>query len=552
MHRVAVIGASAAGLRCAARLARLRPEWRITVVEARTVFSDAACGLPYVLSGDIDEADDLRRTSWGALRDVDFFRDAKGIEVLAGWRAVAVDPAARSLTVRSGKLERTLRWDDLVIATGARPRRLPRQPRHPLVSVFHTREDMAPLKRALVEGAIEHVAVIGAGPVGCELAEAFTSLWGAEVTLVEAAATPLPTLVDGEIGALVKAVLERNGVRVLCKSPVRSLSVKDGKVQLAAGGHRLTADAAVVAVGVEPAVELAASAGVALGLTGAIAVDERLATSVEHVWAAGDCVEVRHAVTGRPAHLPFGSLANRQGRVLANVLAGLPDRFGPVAGAFAVKVFDLNIAAAGCSATMARAHGLDPEAVWITTEDRAHYWPEKQEMHLELVVDRATREILGVAAAGTGEVVKRVDVAAQYLLQRATVDQLARLEHAYAPPYAPALDPLAVAAFVALDVEEGTAPVSPLAQLDGAAVLDVRSPAEQRSLPIQDAEVVAIPFEELRGRIEEVSTDHSWIVVCERGTRSAEAVRWLRRRGADARYLGGGMLWRSAARGEAP
>ncbi len=547
MRRIVVVGASAAGLRCAARLKRLRPSWGVTVVEERTAFSDAACGLPYVLSGDIDDVDELRRTSWGALRDRRFFEEVKGLEILDGWRATVIDTERHRLAIRSGRLERELAWDELVLATGARPRRLPKQPRHALVRCFHTRDDLIPLKKALIEGRIGHVAVIGAGLVGCELAEAFLSLWGADVTLIEAANAPLPMIVDREIGALVGAHLEAQGVELLCGSPVRSIRVVDGRVRITVGDATVTADAAVVAAGVEPSADLAAHAGVALGITGAIAVDSSLATSVEHIWAAGDCIEVRHAVTGEAVYLPLGSLANRQGRVLANILAGLPDRFGPVAGATAVKVFDLHVAAVGCSAAQARRHGLEARTVWLTTEDSAHYWPQAEELHLELVFDPRNRVVLGVAAAGRGEAVKRIDVAAQYLLQRATIDQLATLEHAYAPPFAPALDPLAVAAFVAQSSLEGLEGESPTAPFGDRAILDVRLPEERRAQPVDDAEVLEISFEELRRRISELDAGRSWLVLCERGTRSAEAVRWLRERGLDATYLGGGMLWRTAA-----
>jgi len=547
MRRVVIVGASAAGLRCAARLKRLQPGWRVTVVEEREAFSDAACGLPYVLSGDIDEVDELRRTSWGALRDRELFEAAKGLVILDGWRATAIDAGARRLTVRSGRLSRTLPWDELVLATGARPRRLPRQPRHELVRCFHTRDDLIPLKRALIQGRIEHVAIIGAGLVGCELAEAFSSLWGARVTLIEAAEAPLPMIVDSEIGAIVGAHLKAKGIELLCGSPVRSLRIVDGQVRINVGRSTVQADAAVVAAGVEPSVELAASAGVAIGVTGAIAVGSNLATSVEHIWAAGDCIEVRHAITGEAVHLPLGSLANRQGRTLANILAGLPDRFGPVAGATAVKVFDLHVAAAGCSAAQARRHGLQAHTVWLTAEDRAHYWPEAEELYLELVADPRNRVVLGVAAAGLGEAVKRIDVATQYILQRATIDQLAGLEHAYAPPFAPALDPLAVAAFLAQSSLDGRQAESPTAPLDGRTVLDVRLPEERRAQPVGDAEIFEIPYEELRGRIRELDAGRPWLLVCERGARSAEALLWLRENGLDASYLGGGMLWREAA-----
>jgi NADPH-dependent 2,4-dienoyl-CoA reductase/sulfur reductase-like enzyme/rhodanese-related sulfurtransferase len=542
--KVVVVGASAAGLRCACRLRRLQPEWSITVVEANEVFSYGACGLPYVLSGDIEDLGALRRTPYGADRDEEYFEAMKGVEILAPWRATAVDVEARSLSLEGPGGQRALPWDELVIATGASPRRLPNQPDHPRVHSFHVWDDVKPLKIGLMRGEIDHVAVIGAGLVGCELAEAFHSLWGAEVTLIEAAAHPLPEILDPELGAIVARHLEKNGVRVVCGSAVEEISATDDGVSIRTGGGTVDADAVVVAVGVRPRVEIAVAAGVALGPSRAIRVDERLATSVPHVWAAGDCVESRHAATGGPAYLPLGSLANRQGRVLANVLAGREDAFGPVAAATAVKVFDLNVAAVGCTASRLGSDGLGVRSVWISAEDRAHYWPEAKLILLALVYDPLSKKVLGVQGASEeGEVAKRIDVAAQLILRGATVDDVAAVEHAYAPPYAPALDPLAVLAMAAQNQMDGVEAMSPLTDLRTLDVLDVRVPEERAERPLQARTLVEIEARELRSRMDEIGSQHL-MVVCAHGTRSAEVVRWLATRGIGARYLGGGVSWR--------
>ncbi len=550
-RRVVVVGASAAGLKCACRLARLQPTWRITVVEEREKFSYAACGLPYVLAGDIEEADELRRTADGALRDPHYFSAVKGIEVLAGRRAVALAPAARTLTVTDGRGgAEELAWDELVLACGARARRLPGQPDHRRVRPLHTLEDLEPLQEGLRTGQIRSVAVIGAGPLGCEAAEAFRSLWGAAVTLIEAAAWPLPGMLDAEAGSLVAGVLQDAGVATRFGAAVEGLDADDAQVVVYAGGEAVAADLAVVAVGVEPRTELAEAAGIALGPTGAIAVDERLATSLPHVWAVGDCVEVRHAVTGAPVHLPLGSLANRQGRVLADLLAGRDGRFPPVAGAMAVKVFDCAVGAVGLTLAAARRHGFDAAAVWLVTHDRAHYWPEARELALQLVYERGTGRVLGLQGGGSGEVMQRIDVATQFIARGATLDELAALEHAYAPPYAPALEPLAVAAFVARNQEDGVEAVSPLAELAGERVLDVRHEAERRARGVAVPGLLEVPLEELRAQDGELGRG-PLLVVCERGGRAAEAVRWLQHRGESSRYLGGGLRWPQVGRGRA-
>ncbi|MCU0302969.1 MAG: FAD-dependent oxidoreductase [Thermoanaerobaculales bacterium] len=545
--KIVIVGASAAGLRCACRVKRLQPGWSVTVVEANEVFSYGACGMPYVLSGDIEELGALRRTPYGVDRDEAYFTAVKGVEVLAPWAATGVDVAGRTLAIAGPGGNRLVEWDELVIATGAAPRRLPGLPEHDRVRTFHVWDDVKPLKLGLMRGEIGSVAVIGAGLVGCEVAEAFASLWGADVTLVEAAATPLPEILDRELGAVVAKHLESQGVRLMTGCPVERVAITDDGAAVLAGGAEITVDVVVVAVGVRPRVELARAAGLELGPTGAIRVDDRLATTAPHIWAAGDCAEVRHAVTGGPAFLPLGSLANRQGRALGTVLAGGEASFGPVAGAAAVKVFDLNIAAVGSTAARLRGGGTTVGSVWISAEDRAHYWPEAKLALLGMVYDPASRRVLGVQGVGEGaEVAKRIDVAAQLILRSATVEDFVDIEHAYAPPYAPALDPLTVLACAAQNALDGVEGVSPLADLGTATVLDVRVDDERGERPVEAGRLVEIEVGELRNRADELP-DGPLLVVCAHGTRSAEVVRWLSGRGVEARYLGGGMSWRARA-----
>jgi rhodanese-related sulfurtransferase len=358
----------------------------------------------------------------------------------------------------------------------------------------------------------------------------------------------LPEILDSELGAVVTKHLETNEVRVLCGSPVEEISTRDEGVTVRAGREVVAADAVVVAIGVEPQVELALDAGVALGPSGAIRVDENLATSVPHVWAAGDCVECRHATTNGPAFLPLGSLANRQGRVLANVLAGREDSFGAVAAATAVKVFDLNVAAVGCTADRLGRDGLGVRRVWISAEDRAHYWPEAKLILLQLVYDPGSMRILGVQGVSEeGEVAKRIDVATQLILRGATVGDLAAVEHAYAPPYAPALDPLAVLAMAAENQIDGVEAMSPLTDLATTTVVDVRVPEEREERPLEAKTVVEIEVGDLRDGADQLPGE-PYLVACAHGTRSAEVVRWVTQRGGVARYLGGGVSWRVRAR----
>jgi rhodanese-related sulfurtransferase len=368
--------------------------------------------------------------------------------------------------------------------------------------------------------------------------------------VLEAAAAPLPGAVDEEVGRAIAGTMRRNGVEVRCSSPVARIDATAESVTVECPSGPVVADAVVVAVGVVPVVGLAAAAGIDLGRTGAIAVTPELATSVPGIWAAGDCIEVRHAVTGEPCHLPLGSLANRQGRALANTLSGRREAFPPVAGAVAVKVFDWNVAAVGITRAAARARGLAARSVWVTAHDRAGYWPEVREIAVHLVYEQGSERVLGVQLAGEGEVCKRADVAAQLVARGATLGDLGQIEHAYAPPYAPAVEPLGLAAWVAQNQEDGIVACSPVESMAGEAVLDVRHPEEQAARPVRGAAATSMPLEALRDSGATLAIG-PWMTVCERGTRAAEALRWLQANGRYARYLGGGLRLRALMEGPA-
>jgi NADPH-dependent 2,4-dienoyl-CoA reductase/sulfur reductase-like enzyme/rhodanese-related sulfurtransferase len=543
-RKVVVVGASAAGLRCAARLSRLEPNFSITVVEQAKEFSWAACGLPYVLSGDIPELALLRRTADGMMRDPDYFRRVKGVEVLSGCRAERIDAERNTLSVKSGTEERILEWDDLVLATGAEPRPLPNQPVHPRVCHFHSAKDLAPLQTGLKEGEIENVVIIGAGLIGIELTEAFSALWGAEVTLIETADAPLPRQLDKEVGGLVAKILKDEDVALVTGTAVESINPSDDGVKVIAGGEEIAGDVVVVAAGVSPSVELASSIGIELGSTGAIAVSEQLATSIPHIWAAGDCIETRSAVTGKPSYVPLGSLANRQGRTLAGIISSGEGTFGPIAAAASVKIFDFNVASVGITRCEAQRLGLNARSSWVVSRDRADYYPGAKEIFLHMVYEQGSGRVLGVQGFGEGEVSKRIDTASQLIKLQATISDFAELEHAYSPPYAPAMEPLAVAAMVALNQESGLEAIRPDSAFEGT-VVDVRHPEGREARPCPCESSIAAPIEDLRGGDVDLGTG-PFIVVCERGIRSSEAGRILRSRGAKIEYLGGGLQWRRA------
>jgi rhodanese-related sulfurtransferase len=217
-----------------------------------------------------------------------------------------------------------------------------------------------------------------------------------------------------------------------------------------------------------------------------------------------------------------------------------------VAGAAGLKLFDTHVAGVGLTRAQASALGLKPRSAWLCGYDRAHYYPEARDIALQLVYEGETERVLGVQAAGSGEVHKRIDTAAQLLTRQARLSDLAHIEHAYAPPYAPAVDPLATLAMVAQNQQRGLQALSPLTALEGLPVLDVRHARESEARPVAGGRAELLPQSELRAEAERLKSQE-WLVVCERGTRSAEVAQWLQSRGDKARYLGGGLRWRALA-----
>ncbi len=553
-QRIVVIGASAAGLRAAARAGRLLPGAEITVLDRTDRISVSACGLPYFLSGDVASPAELRSTPYGVLRDADFFSGVKGLRVRTGVEVLSIDPEEKLLRARSRANDESLTfpYDTLVVASGSEPIAPPgfdgeSERMHFLRDIDGVRR----MRSDLEQGRVGSVVVVGGGFIGCEAAEAYGSMWGAEVTLVEAAPQVLPRMLDPEMAAPVQAHLRENGVSLKLGCPVQQLAESGDAVRVELAGETLDADAAVCALGVRPAVGFAAAAGLETGPCGGLVVDEGMATSRPGIYAAGDCVELTHHITGRPVYLPLGSLANRQGRLIGNRIAGRDDRVAPVLGSAVVKVFDITAVSTGLTEAAARAAGIDARAAWGSFEDRPAYFPDSRGMHLKLVYERETLRLLGLQAVGLGQVVREVDVVASLLLSGGGVRDLLDLEFAYSPPYANALDPLYQLAALVLNSEEDgicflppqVAPDDP--QLEGRLVVDVREKEERESAGPGFPDSVHLPFTELRARVAELPPKKPLLVVCARGLRSYEAARILLHAGwEDVVYVGGGAQLR--------
>ena len=418
--RLLVIGGVAAGLSGAARARRIDAGLEIAVLEKGPTISYGACGLPYFLAGRV------RRAAQLVVYTPEYFAKERNIAVRTGARVVSISHPRREVVLDGGE---HVHYDRLVIATGARPQPMDRALAElPQAFTLHTIEDAERLKGFLREQRPKRAIVIGAGYIGLEAADALRRN-GLAVTIVEQS----PYVLGREDAALTADVRQR---------------LERFRVELRLGerAHDVDRyDLVIPANGVQPNVELAAGAGVELGRTGAIRVDEHMETNLAGVYAAGDCAEAMHLVTGRPAYIPLGTTANKMGRVAGANAAGRRERFGGIVGTAIVSVFGMGVAFTGLSAAQARREGFSPVAARITARSRARYFGGKP-LTVELVADAGTRRVLGGTVLGEDGGAGAINVIATALHNRMRVEDLQDLDLAYAPPFSTVWDPVLIAA----------------------------------------------------------------------------------------------------------
>lgn len=435
MTRVLIIGGVAAGMKAAATARRRRPELDILVLQDESHVSYSACGLPFHLEDPVA----IPQTSLIA-RSVEKFR-ADGIDLRIQHRVEGVDISARRVSVTSLLSGKTLSetFDLLLFATGARAivPRLAVADGAPPVLPLRSLDDAERLQGRFRSGG--EAVIIGGGYIGLEMAETLQRQ-GMAVTLVEALPRLLPAF-DASVGKAVAALLAKHEVNVILGDSAAEI-VKYG-VRLASGGV-VRADLVLVAIGVRPRVDLAVAAGVKLGATGAIAVDQAMGTNLEGVYAAGDCAEQRHLISGQPVWYPLGDIANRQGRVAGENIAGGNARFPGVLGTAIFKVFDCAVGRTGLTAEQARQHGFDPVTIHANAPSRARYMLQSRAIEAVLIVDQSTGRLLGAEAMGADKADKYIDVLATAIWAGLTADQLADLDLAYAPPFSPVFAPAQV------------------------------------------------------------------------------------------------------------
>jgi NADPH-dependent 2,4-dienoyl-CoA reductase/sulfur reductase-like enzyme/rhodanese-related sulfurtransferase len=537
-QNIVVIGAVALGPKAACRFKRLEPDSEVVMVDKDDIISYGGCGIPYFISGDVSDPSQLQETSFHMLRDKKFFQEAKDIEVLTRTEALKIDRQEKHVLIKNliTLEERTLPYDKLVLATGSRPRLLD-IPGTDLDGVFAVSNMNAAIaiKDRISSGQVGKALIIGGGFIGLEMAEALTDMWGIETTVVEITDQLLPGLISRNMAQIVKHHMEEKEVSFLLEHRVERLE-GNGKVERAVTAEKtIETDMVILAVGAEPNSDLARAAGLDLSPKGAIVVNSRMQTSDPDIYAGGDCVEVTNLISGKPGYFPLGSMANRQGRIIGTNLAGGNAEFPGAVGSFVVKVFDLSVAAAGLSIEVARREGFDATSALVIQFDRAHFYPEKDLMTLELVVEKASGRVLGIQGVGPmGEgTVGRINAVASILKYKPTAEDIGNLELAYSPPFSAAMDILNALGNTAENILAGKNRVVDVDEFNelwkqresgDVVFLDCRGWGNAEPFVNKyPHQWKSLPQDELRARMAEVPRDKKLVLICNTGVRSYEA-----------------------------
>ncbi|MBC8208261.1 MAG: FAD-dependent oxidoreductase [Desulfobulbaceae bacterium] len=544
-ERIVIVGGVAAGPKAACRVKRLMQDAQVTIIDQDTLISYGGCGIPYYVSGDVSDESELRATSFHMVRDEAFFKNAKGVDVLSGTRAVAIDRQNKQVKVQSvaSGEEREIPYDKLMLATGSQPFVLP-IPGNDLDGVFtiSNLHKAIEIKRRIARGKVGKAVVIGGGAIGLEMAEALADLWEVETTVLEFMDQVLPRIVDAPMAAMVVHHMRNKDVTVHLGEGAAEILGEDGQVTGVRTAQRtIDCDLVIMAAGVRPRSELAGAAGLQISPMGAIVVNERMQTSDPAIYAAGDCVEVMHLISGKKFYAPLGSLANKEGRVVGDNMAGIPSTFKGALGSFIMKAFDVCVGATGLSLDVALAEGYDADVALTAPSDRAHFFPTEAIVCYQMVFDRRTRKVLGLQGFGPmGDGISaRIDAAAAYLAMGATIDDFGTLEMAYAPPFSAAIDAINAVAYVADNLCDGrlrkTSVQSFLDWMDNFSsqpdwvALDIRHPAEATPFVTKYGADLwcAIPYNEVRQRYRELPVDKTMVILCDAGTRSFEVQSFL-------------------------
>ena len=536
--KVVIIGGVAGGATAAARLRRLDEQAEIVILERGSFISYANCGLPYYVGGTIEDREDLE------LQTPESFHARFAVDVRARTEAVRIDTAAKTVTVRNLNTgeETAESYDYLVIAPGASanvPDFVPRDDER--IFTLRTIPDAVRIREYVLRKKPKTAIVVGGGFIGLEAAENLIEC-GLDVTLVGRAPHVLPNI-DTDVAWDVHRHLKQKGLKLMCGVSLKGVGKGEDRLHVETSAGDLEADLLVMASGVRPDTRIASDAGIACDGQGYILVNEAMQTSAENVYAAGDAVAVREFLSGTNAHVALAGPANRQARIVADRIAGIPSVYKGSQRSFIIKLFDKTLAATGMSEKYAVSQGFDCEKVHLYLGSHAGYYPGANMIAIKLLFDRSTGKVLGGQFFGGEGTDKRADVLAVAIRAGMTVSDLCDLELCYAPPYSSAKDPINIAGMAAENIVTGKVKVfhwENLSELDPSAVtlLDVREPGEYRKGSIEG--FINIPLSSFRAHLSELDPAKPVYVHCFSGMRSYIACRILTGHGFDCWNISGG------------
>ncbi|HFN9948689.1 TPA: FAD-dependent oxidoreductase [Enterococcus faecium] len=532
--KIVIVGGVAGGMSAATRLRRLMEDAEIIVFEKGPYVSFANCGLPYYLSGEISDRENL------LVQTPESLAARFCLDVRPNHEVTAIFPENKTVEVVHGGQKHLEQYDVLVLSPGAKPV----VPSIPGITeadnVFSIRNvpDIDKVMHAL-EKQPNRAVIVGAGFIGLEMAENLKKR-GLEVMVIEQAPHILPTL-DEEMAAFIEKELSHQGVEVITSHAVARFEDHGKRLRLD-DGRTIPADLVILSIGVRPDNQLAVTAGIELGIRGGILVDERYQTNIPDIYAVGDAIVVKQLITGKDALISLASPANRQGRQVADTISGISRRNQGSIGTAIIRTFGMTAASTGLSERTAKENELSFEVVHVSGKDHASYYPEATDILLKLIFHPETGEIYGAQGVGAKGVDKRIDILATAIKGHLTIFDLPELELTYAPPFGSAKDPVNMLGYAAMNIAEGLSETVqwhefPTELAKGKILLDVRTAEELEKGKFKEAK--HIPLNELRDRLNELDSQQEYIVSCHSGLRSYLAERILKQSGYHVKNLDG-------------
>ena len=535
--KIVIIGGVAGGATAATRLRRLNETDQIILLEKGEYISFANCGLPYHVGGVIKERDNL------LLQTVEGMHAQYDLDIRNFSEVTKINPETKSVTIYHHQTKETYeeRYDQLILSTGAKAIVPPITGLATATNVFSLRNipDMDQIQAYIKTQNVQTATVIGGGFIGLEMMENLVEL-GIDVQLVEMAPQVMPN-VDFELAQQIHQQINLHGVNLILNDGLKEIQ-EAGKRLVLTSGQVLQSDLTILSIGVTPENTLAKEAGLTLGFRGGVKVDHHFQTSQKDIYAIGDMIEVTDFVTQEATHVPLAWPANRQGRLVADVLNGLSIHYPGTAGTSVAKVFELTIAATGNSERLLKQKGIDYQAIHLHPNSHAGYYPGASPIHLKLLFD-SSGKILGAQAIGTKGVEKRIDVIATAMRFGAKADELASIELSYAPPYSSAKDPVNLLGYTADNLLNQRVRTFQWHEVDAllekqAFFLDIREEFELATGKLADP--TWIPLNQLRQRLTELPKDKMIYVYCQVGQRGYNAARLLMAHGFEVKNLDGG------------